>query len=547
MQSIHYDTKPNFSEDNETTTKNETIAKPVDYYGITNEYQKIIIQKTLETSEIMSKYLSITNPLGKMTLIFILLNPIQTWNLLKNNYPIIYSSGIFIKRSLFALINRKPQPIKKTFEICYFVDNSINHIYIAFDWYLKSNSKFKKSENHTVVILTKPIEASNVDKNYKVLKTVPEKKETEFTYENCTFSYAKSSYEDVIYAQGGEIKKKNYKLLIWSFDCTPTIFDNLSTHVINLYAKSKIDDIWVQKIYNHQNGTWKDTNMGINKRTMSSVFMKNDQNLQILESLNYFVEREEWHLQRGISYKRVYFCYGPPGTGKSSFIKAMSNEFQKHIHNINLSTIKDDNEFSNLMSRIVFKDTILLIEDIDVQSTIVHKKSNDIKPQNTEINHTENAVVQMLSILNDAKLLKNNNNNENKTSENEDNKSKLTLSALLNFLDGVATNHGMIVVITTNHPEKLDEALVRDGRIDEKIFFDYCDHEMIFKMFNNFYEGSGERIPTLNEIKSKIKLNEYNIAPCNVENSMKRNYNNPELALNDIINLVKNKFEEYNM
>ena len=122
------------------------------------------------------------------------------------------------------------------------------------------------------------------------------------------------------------------------------------------------------------------------------------------------------------------------------------------------------------------------------------------------------------------------------------------LSGILNQIDGVHNNHGMILIMTTNYPELLDEALIRDGRVDgrvdERVFFDYCDYEQIYLMFKNFYNSESISLET---IKSKINLNEYKIAPCNVENSMRRYFSNQIAALDDIVNSIKGKktFEKF--
>jgi SpoVK/Ycf46/Vps4 family AAA+-type ATPase len=50
---------------------------------------------------------------------------------------------------------------------------------------------------------------------------------------------------------------------------------------------------------------------------------------------------------------------------------------------------------------------------------------------------------------------------------------KLDLSGLLNVLDGVVDCPNRILIMTTNHPEKLDPALIRPGRIDKIIYLGY--------------------------------------------------------------------------
>lgn len=521
----------------------------VDLFSIKNAYQALMIQKTMEAHELISNYLQMSHPLSKMTIAFMLLNPFQTFNFIKTYSIHLYTFGMFVGRSVKAFVYRKPQPVKKTFEISYIVDNSINHLYVAFDWYLKSNSKIKKNENYSVLSMVKPIEASKQDKPYPLLKTVPEEKETEFIYDNYIFKYSKNSFDDVIYAPSGEMKKKNHKLLIWSYYCGTDTFDNLSTHVINAYAKSKVDEIWVQKIYKHSSGMWKDSILERNKRKISSVVMKGRRNQEISEMLNHFTQTEEWHLERGIPYKKSFLFYGPPGTGKSSMIKAMSFELQRHIHYLNLSTVKNDQELSNLMSSVNFKETILVIEDIDAQGSFVHKRHGVIENNEPDFidvrsnfKSDDNIISDPTGLATLSKLV--NAVNKQDKDKDQEQKTQLTLSGILNQIDGVHNNHGMVLIMTTNYPEILDKALIRDGRVDERVFFDYCDYEQIYLMFKNFYN---ENTVSLETIKSKIKLSEYKIAPCNVENSMRRHYSNQMAALDDIVNSIKNKdsFEKF--
>ncbi len=60
-----------------------------------------------------------------------------------------------------------------------------------------------------------------------------------------------------------------------------------------------------------------------------------------------------------------------------------------------------------------------------------------------------------------------------------------TLSCLLNCLDGYAMNEGVIVILTSNHPERLDPALIRPGRIDLHLELGYCTHFQLRSMFRS--------------------------------------------------------------
>jgi len=86
--------------------------------------------------------------------------------------------------------------------------------------------------------------------------------------------------------------------------------------------------------------------------------------------------------------------------------------------------------------------------------------------------------------------------------------SAVTFRGLLNALDGVATCDGKIVFLTTNHPEKLDSALTRPGRVDMKILVDYPDGEQLGRFFSRFYpEASTElKLQFLAEIKHLEKV-----------------------------------------
>ena len=65
---------------------------------------------------------------------------------------------------------------------------------------------------------------------------------------------------------------------------------------------------------------------------------------------------------------------------------------------------------------------------------------------------------------------------------------KLSLSGLLNVLDGVVDSPGRIIVMTTNHPEHLDPALIRPGRIDKKLLLGYMEAPDIILMLQHYFE-----------------------------------------------------------
>ena len=69
---------------------------------------------------------------------------------------------------------------------------------------------------------------------------------------------------------------------------------------------------------------------------------------------------------------------------------------------------------------------------------------------------------------------------------------RLTLSGLLNAIDGVTSTEGRIMFMTTNYVDRLDPALIRPGRVDVKTYIGYCDHSQLTKMFSKFYPEETE-------------------------------------------------------
>jgi ATPase family associated with various cellular activities (AAA) len=65
---------------------------------------------------------------------------------------------------------------------------------------------------------------------------------------------------------------------------------------------------------------------------------------------------------------------------------------------------------------------------------------------------------------------------------------QLSLSGLLNVLDGVVDTPGRILIMTTNHPEMLDPALIRPGRVDKKIMLGYMDPIDVIKMLELYFQ-----------------------------------------------------------
>lgn len=484
----------------ETETDNNNIItkkKKLDVGNIKSIINDLIIHKVLDGQDTITKSFGVNNPIAKLCITYFLFNAPFCYNMTKSIIFGMINNSLVLGRYFNSLVFKQCVPVKKTFEINYIGDNIINQLYLAMDWYLKTHAK-KSIENHIVVQMNKAVLASKEESVFEIQKSIPRDSENTFVYDNSTFYYSTVEFEDMMYGVSGKIEKKNYKLLLWSYDCDNNIIDTMSANILNMYAKSKLDNIWKQKIFNHKNGTWEETSIDKQKRRINSVILNNNMQYVLDSELKYFIDNEKWFNDKNIPYKKSYLFYGPPGTGKTSMIRAIGHELQRHIYYLNLANIKNDEELSKLMRKLSFIDIILIIEDIDAQTNVVKNRTDK-----------------------DDKSKDSNDNNKNKnTNDNNSNGNGISLSGLLNQIDGVNNNHGMILIMTTNRPEYLDKALIREGRVDEKIFFGYATNNQIFELFKNFYDD--DNIVTIEKIE-KMNFDE-TLTPAIVENAMVKNH-----------------------
>ncbi|KYK54892.1 putative BCS1 protein precursor [Drechmeria coniospora] len=178
-----------------------------------------------------------------------------------------------------------------------------------------------------------------------------------------------------------------------------------------------------------------------------------------------------WYANRGIPYRRGYLLHGPPGTGKSSLSLALAGYFRMKIYIVSLSSASATEEnittlFNELPTR-----CIVLLEDID-SAGLTHTREDAAAPKaaSTPPPPPPPALA-----------------GGGTAGPTPPAGGRLSLSGLLNILDGIASQEGRILVMTTNHIEKLDKALIRPGRVDMIIPFGLADAGMTAAIFRAIY------------------------------------------------------------
>lgn len=239
-------------------------------------------------------------------------------------------------------------------------------------------------------------------------------------------------------------------------------------------------------------------------KTFKSFFHPEKKSLLLL--LEQFIKKTGKFAIPGYPHKLGLLLYGPPGTGKTSLIKAMAKYTKRNVISIPLAKVRTNQELMDLVFdqtcrvegdewiyNMPFSKTIFVMEDVDAAIDKVCKRVEDVQSSD----------VCALSLL-DAK------NNEEKSKGKGDNKKKslidqlvqevnkglhskidvgadtLNLAGILNVLDGVVDCPERIIIMTTNHPEKLDPALIRPGRINKQMYMGLLQATEAVQMVENY-------------------------------------------------------------
>jgi hypothetical protein len=211
-------------------------------------------------------------------------------------------------------------------------------------------------------------------------------------------------------------------------------------------------------------------------RTADSVILPPGQLERLTADVERWLGAEEDYLRRCVPWHRCHLYEGPPGTGKTSVARVVAHRFGMDIWYLPLADLQKDGELLRVANRISPR-SMLLIEDIDVFHA---------------------------------------------ATERDDEQTGVTLSGLLNTLDGIATPHGLLTILTSNRPDVLDAAMIRSGRVDLTEHFGYADEYQVRRLLARWYGPL--------TVTGALHVDDSGMAPADVVEACKRHPDDPAAA-----------------
>lgn len=186
-------------------------------------------------------------------------------------------------------------------------------------------------------------------------------------------------------------------------------------------------------------GGWEQVATG-NPRELASVVLPGSTVDDVVGRCTEFLSSQRWYVERAIPWRLGFGLFGAPGTGKTSLARAVAHHLDLPLYVLDLTSGMRDRELVIALSRLP-PGAVLLAEDLDAQ--MAYRPGDD--------------------------------------------RGFVSLSGLLNALDGPLATDGRILFVTSNTPERLDAALLRAGRVDVEIHFGYATRGQAAGLWARFF------------------------------------------------------------
>ncbi len=304
----------------------------------------------------------------------------------------------------------------------------------------------------------------------KILDFVADSKEFTFKYNDHTIFFTREIVGDPVFINS-RCEAGRYEFIKMKFEEKEGVSNDEYIKIMKkllLEAREKYDEnkrYKVQKdklmLWSYSDNFWDDIKR-INKRKFDTVILDPNIKSDIKKCIDKFLDIDyKKKLESfGINSKLNLIFSGLPGTGKTSLMFSIASMLNKDIATIDFNN-KDLNDHNFIIAiNKVPKNCVFVLEDVDALY-IERDKSND---------------------------------------------NRVSFSCILNFMDGVYSNEDLITIITTNHLEKLDKALVRPMRADKIIKFTYCSKYQYETIFSKFFPEKDDLMKELYKMIQRKKF-----------------------------------------
>lgn len=473
------------------STEYEEIKKSYDYMELIKLNEFVL---SIQNEDVVFIKESATISIGKGRLLGLIVNRLKKYILLTTNYPkikrsIMYMNIRFVENLMLHFyktndskdqfnnwIAKKILAIEKNIDhksliyehssvyLKLFVPNETNELNIFFDLLIKLTSneilfQNNKNTNQTIKI--------TVVRNEYITHTVATNKINNFIKSIGSLAKNKVGGKKVdVYTISILEEIKN------EIEENPEYKEYQSLREKYVNEKKSEEDIKLllpsEPIKTITNTT---KHKSVNKKLINSkyhsfnnLYLRKNQDVMLLDIIERFKNDKALMQDLDIPNKLGILLYGHPGCGKTTTILSIASYFGRDIFYINLKSIKTNEDLKMIFDYANSQHSggsVMVFEDIDAMSNVVQKRS---------ITKLDNINV----------------NDQNLNNLLDSNESEVTLSYLLNLLDGTLTHDDSITIITTNHLEKIDPALYRAGRIDNLVEMKLSDHYQIKKIFKRF-------------------------------------------------------------